>query len=98
MLNQGVNTVAGHAIEKDIHFHGQRLRIIVLDSQEGVILFSVEILYGVEDKYGGGLRGVSFTTSAMMVKRPPVAEVSCWSVCILRKKSKDFSMYLHVIL
>lgn len=89
-------TVARHPVEGDIDLHGKVLGVIVLDRKEGVVLLRVKILDGVEDQESGGLGRVCFTTREIMVKMPPVAEVSYWSVWIFRKKSKDFSIDKHV--
>lgn len=59
----------------------------------------VVVLDGEEDEDAGGLDVNGMVTrKAMMVKQPPVVEVSYCSVWIFLKKSNDFSMVLHELL
>ena len=89
-------TIARHTIEADIDLHWQILWVIVFDLEEGVVPFSVEILYRVVDQESSSLCEGVGTRRATIVKMPPVADVSSWSVWILRKKSIDLSIEVHV--
>jgi hypothetical protein len=58
----------------------------------------IEILKRQEDEYASNLTKNIDTTKAKMVNRPPVVEVSSWSVCIFLKKSNDFNIVDIIII
>ena len=84
--------MAGQRFKGDVDPHGQELRIIVFDCQEGVVFLMVEVLERHQDQKGCNLHRMSSTARATIVKTPPVAVVSYWSVWIFLKKSKDFNI------
>lgn len=69
-------TLAGKLIEEDVDSHGEELRVVVFDGEEGEVFFLVEILEREEDEQPCGLSERGSTIREMMVKQPPVAEVS----------------------
>ena len=66
--------------------------------EEGVVFFSVEVVEADHYEGNGNLRGIVPTPVARMAKRPPVVDVSSWSVRILRKKSNRFSIVEYAIM
>jgi hypothetical protein len=79
-------------VEEDVEPHGEEFGVVVLDWEEGEVFLLVEVLQGEEDEHACGLCDGGSTIREMMVKHPPVAEVSYWSILIFLKKSTDLSM------
>lgn len=69
-------TLTGKFVEKDIDSHREKFGVIVFDREEGEVFFLVEILQGEKDKQACSLDERGITIREMMVKQPPVADVS----------------------